>query len=429
MPGENLNSLATVIVVVWVAMLVAAVIYKYPFSRSHPPEQQAFIAALLITGFLLLKTEKTENFTTSGQKILPLSHVQADIDTGLTAWEPKVHAVLTMVNNKIIDPKGWRWDNHNTISTTIKVKSLTGVMDYDNLIGRPQLGYPSKSGGFGYTNWNQLQGTNAWFALNESTGGNGWFWWKLDQAWHHLPEEQKHKELWLKLMITGHGMTPSFPTGYSLTIPDWSFDRSVRYWVEFSKDPMDDMPHPTEQEPDHKLRDGPPLMLRNTHIKIPSSAWTMEERGIAVAEVPIHAEHGNIDWSYVTGDERNGKGWFSWEIDPTVSIQSPQLVVLRAHIRDRLQPPDHFPARYRIEIKDRHRDRFVRATLLVMNNPFQVYRETGPKWETQESRKRITPHCPETQEMPSSGLRCRCQVPVLLRGLCPKNKPGEHKCP
>lgn len=310
---------------------------------------------------------------------------------------------LQIDNNIMVNPVGWRWSSSNqTITTKVRFYVTEGEYDYENMVARPQLGFPSKSDGFGYSNWNNLQGTNAWFAWNEGTGGTGWFWWKPSTYWYSLKPEQKRKMLELVLFITNQGVLPDFPVGYSVTCPDYNFNRSVRVWVQFTSNPMQNMlltrsPHSDTKMGGEKM---PPLLIKDTQIVIPKSRWVLLDQDIATCSVPLQANQGEIDWMMIRGKEKNrGDGWFRWE--------AKQNGVIDITLNNQITPPK-FPARYIIEIKDTHRDRYVRATIILPNNPFVNYIEKLVR--TPESQL-----CPTTKQICITADRTRCHLPLLLR--------------
>jgi len=376
----------------YVTLFVAAIVYRYPVLNGSR-ESQAFAAALLFMGVMLLDNNQTERFD------------------DLQYSEP-----LEFDRNRVYNPTGWRWTNETTITTTVEFHVSKGECDYANLVARPGLGFPSKSDGFGYTTWNRLQGTNAWFAWNEGTGGSGWFWWKPTAYWYNLSDERKRKFLQLDLMITSEGETPSFPVGYSVTCPDYNFSRSVRLWVDFTYNPMWRMEkyNPFSQGPDRRVIEGPPLIITDPTIVIPPDKFVILNQFRAEVNVPIQAQQGGIDWTMLSGNEKNGHGWFSWKVNTDSHLQSRSQVVLHVTLNSQASPPRHFPAKYTVEIKDAHRDRYVRVVLVLLKNPFSVYIEPDSLKESKS--------CPDSCETRLSGTRCRCNLPLLLRPLCPPSR-------
>jgi hypothetical protein len=371
----------------YVTLFVAALAYRYPLFAGNR-EGQAFGIALLFLGAMLLEETEVRN--------------QEHFDS------PQVAQPLEIDNNIMVNPIGWRWTNETTITTQVRFTVNKGECDYENLVGRPGLGFPSKSDGFGYTTWNRMQGNNAWFAWNEGTGGTGWFWWKPTAYWHNLSSYEKAKMLELDLMITNVGVVPAFPVGYSITCPDANFSRSVRVWVQFTRNPMADMSHPFEQAPDKRIRHdrAPPLQVEHTTLTIPADKWTILNQETATLDIPIKARQGGIDWTMIKGADKHGRGWFSWSINANSHIQSRSKVVLSAKLHQQLEPPAHFPAHYLVEIKDAHRDRYVRVNIVLLNNPFVKY--IGKLETTPESKI-----CPEQTRL--STLRTSCQLPLLIR--------------
>lgn len=300
--------------------------------------------------------------------------------------------------NQFYNPTGWKWTNSNTIMSSLEIKASEGEIDFDNIIARPSLGYPTQSDGFGYSNWNRLQGTNAWFEWNQATGGTGWFWWKLSDEWQKLPEELKRKKLILDMMITSEGEIPPFPVGFSLTVPDFSFSRSVRVWVNFTKNPIASMGKPDISNI---------LIVENPNIIL--DEWTMVTDDYAVRDTRILAERGEFDQSMTRGEEKNKKEWFSWKLVPSKSSAE---VIIRCEIYNILPSPKTFPVKYILKVKDKHRDRYIRVTLTLTENPFKKNVEEVISDKV----------CPNISKITLSPIRCRCNLPFLLKSHCPTQR-------
>lgn len=362
----------------YIFLFVAVTSYRYRFSES-----EAFATSLLFLGFLLLYQTRFRNLEKFG---------------GLEYSEP-----LEFRRNRVYNPTGWRWTNETTIKTTVDFYADKGECDYANLMARPQLGFPSKSDGFGYTTWNDLQGTNAWFAWNEGTGGSGWFWWKPSDHWQSLPDKTKRKFLQLELMVTSEGETPSFPTGYSVTCPDYNFSRSVRLWVEFSYNPMLRIHKYNSKD---KIKDKePPLIISNPTVILPANKLVVLNQFIAEGSVIIKAQQGKIGKVFMSDQKDND--WFSWSVNKSNNSQ----IDLKITVNSQQKPPDHFPARYTIKIKDAERERYVKVVIVLVKNPFSI--SIAP-----DTKQKI---CPDSIRTRSEEMRCRCALPLLLRQLCPRS--------
>lgn len=332
---------------------------------------------------------------------------------------------LQIARSRIVDPIGWRWTNENTVMTTVQFTFDQGELDYDNLIGRPGLGFPSSSDGFGYSSWNKLQGTNAWFAWNEGTGGTGWFWWKPSGRWRRLPDEQKRKMLELDLMTTNQGVIPDFPVGYSITCPDLNFSRSLRIWVEFTSSPISNMsqaydPYNDATEPGSTTIIGnkpPPLQLEYTNMTIHPRQWTVLSPSTAEVRIPVQAKQGGIDWAMITGAQKKntpgGSSWLSWSVNMDNHAQSPSQVVLDVVASNAYEPPT-FPATYVVDLKDANRDRSARLKLIISKNPFDSAALDDQTLQRNDPDNIHSSACPPTLDSTS----CRCNLPLMIRRPC-----------
>jgi hypothetical protein len=315
---------------------------------------------------------------------------------------------LEFKTNKFYNPSNWKWTDKNTITTKLNIYTNQGEFDPNNLIGRPGLGFPSKSDGFGYTSWNRLQGTNAWFSWNEGTGGTGWFWWRPTTEWYKLPHEKRRKYLQLELLITKIGGEPTFPTGYSITFPDYNFSRSVRVWVEFTYNPFNFITTKYKKSKLIPLSYGPPLILEKNVITIPGGKWVILNNS-AELYIPVNIQQGYFDLTLTDGKERNSNNWFSWSL-PAI-VQTDNQIIFKAIINNESEPPSHFPARYHIKVKDRNNDRYVNLKIILLNNPFVKY--IG-HLETEN----ISEICPSFNKINLSEKRLTGNLPILIKQPC-----------
>ena len=245
-------------------------------------------------------------------------------------------------------------------------------MGSENIMGIPNLGYFTNSG-LEYSNWNKLQGTNGWAYLNQARHGHGWFWWQPSVAWQNLTTEEQRKEIELKIIIVNSDKRPEFPVAFGLVIPDFNYNRSVRFWLTFTHDPMIGMTHPYNQNPVAKHTVAPPLLLHRTYISIPKHLWRIVNN-IAEVDVPISVEQGGIDWTNITGSNkrtsknRDNNRWFSWDVTPE-TLNSPTSIIIQCKVNSNYLPP-LFPVSYFIKLKDRHMDRYIYVQLIILGNPF-----------------------------------------------------------
>lgn len=356
----------------YIGLFVGAMIYLYTPYPSMKETQAILIGLLVFVKFL--RTRET--------------------------FSSRVAEPLQIDHNVMVNPIGWQWVNDTTIKSTVRFLVTKGECDYENLIARPGFGFPSQSDGFGYSNWNRLQGTNAWFAWNEGTGGTGWFWWTQSPSWHKLPDAQKRKMLELDMFITSQGVTPQFPVGYSITCPDFNFNRSTRVWVQFTYNPMARIGPPNE-DLKSKIKELPPLMVKDPEIFVHKEGWELIDPTLATIKIPIFASQGEFDPSIVKGSNKNRENeWFSWK---TIQDKNRDHITLLGRLNNQAQPP-HLPKRYMVEVKDSQRDRYVRVTITILNNPF-VNSIEGVKDK----------RCPSKTETCMKMTRTSCLLPLLLR--------------
>jgi hypothetical protein len=301
---------------------------------------------------------------------------------------PRINLPLEINNNKILDPTNWKWLNKNTIQSQVTFATNQGEIDYKQLVARPQLGFPTNWGGLGY-NAQGIQSNHFWYAWNDATGGTGWFWWNLSNDWNNLSKKQKRKQLILDIFINNEGLTPIFPVEYSITCPDYSFSRSVHVFVEFTKNPMNNM-NPLKS----KLLP-PPILLKSPTIFIQKNQWDILNDNYAIAKPPLSLHQGEIDWEKIN---KKTNSWFSW------SVKNKTLI---GTINNSFTPPS-FPARYKLTLKDKHRERYLKVTIVLLGNPFV------------KNKKKLIKLCP--QEIPHSGLRCCSPLPQAFKSLCQHHK-------
>ena len=276
---------------------------------------------------------------------------------------------LELNTQHIVDPTGWRWDSDNTITTTIKIKAITGQLEFQSIMEIPSLGYHQDSG-LQYSSWNKIQGTNGWDYMNEARHGHGWFWWQPTVDWQNKTDLEKSKELELKLVLNNTDKKPEFPVSFGLKIHDFNYNNVLRFWLTFTRDPFLEMPHLRNQKAVSTHTLAPPLMLKSTNIRILPSDWKMKDN-IATVKVPLIAQQGGIDWTRIVGNEKGPSNkWFSWNINHKSHLHGPITINIFCKINNNYDPPKHFPAFYNIIIKDKHMQRHIIVQLEITENPY-----------------------------------------------------------
>jgi len=314
---------------------------------------QILIIVFVVLMFLILKPQYIETFYTSAR--IPVATADP----------------LVLDPPYIYDPTGWRWDSNNTISTVIKIKAKTGQMDTRDIMAIPTLGYHQNSG-LEYSSWNKVQGTNGWAYLNEARHGHGWFWWQPTVKWQNQTDEQKRKELEIKLIINNSVKEkdlPEFPVSFALKIQDFNYSGVYRFWLTLTHDPVLGMSHPYEQKAIAKHTIAPPLILKNTNLVIRPNLWRINGN-IATVTVPLSSQQGGIDWTNIKGKNKGSSEWFSWDINHDKDVHGPTSVSLHCKINNNYKPPLKFPVSYLIKVKDKHMERYIIIQLKLLGNPF-----------------------------------------------------------
>jgi hypothetical protein len=325
----------------------------------------------------------------------------------------------------IVDPAGWRWLTHDIAQTRIVFKAKQGYMDWDHVIAQPGLGYPGLSRGFGFYTWNQVSGTNRWHVWNQSSGDKTWFHWQKSQDSYFWPQDRKEKEVALMIEIDNAIKLPQFPTSFTVSIPDLYSGRRVYGRVIFTHDPLRDIPPADQQVNDpsypRDVTETSQLHLTQYEFNLNKSSWTITDQ-VAHTQIFLQAGQGSIDWRNIQGMQKNGQGWFSWEVNPDQDFMSPKRVAIRLWIRG-FEPAPALPATYWISVKDLNRDRWVRVRLVVSNNPFahSIESQYAPK----------LPVCNTIQDFPPylAKLCMGCRLAATGGNqpgrLPPRNLPGQ----
>jgi hypothetical protein len=318
-----------------------------------------FVIVLAVVVILvMLKMRMTENFFI------------ATVNQVATADPLKLN-----ITQPIVDPTGWRWDSDHTITTVIKIKAITGQLNFRDIMAIPSLGYHSNSG-LEYSSWNKVQGTNGWSYLNEARHGHGWFWWQPTVRWQNLTDLQKSKELEIKLIVNNSDKIPEFPVSFGLKIQDFNYGHVLRVWLTFTHDPMVGMVGNQKAVATHTI--APPLILKNTNLHIAPKLWRIH-KNIATVVVPLSVQQGGIDWTNIQGTNKGAPTrWFSWDINHNTHAHGPTSIILQCKINNHYKAPLQFPVLYKIKIKDKHMERYIIVQLKLLGNPF-TYEYVKPK--------------------------------------------------
>lgn len=270
----------------------------------------------------------------------------------------------------LYDPSDWKQesiDGVNVFTTVFKIKALRGQIDFD-VMATPSFGVQTNSG-LEYSNINKLQGTNGWDYLNEARHGSNWFWWRPTVEWQNLPELQKRTFLEIQIIITNIDKPPEFPVSYVLKIQDFNYNKSFRFWLTFTCNPILDVGN-SSLVSTHTIAS--PLILKQTNINIFHNIWTVNNN-IAIVNIPITIQQGSINIIGnnldIDGKEKNINNinkWFSW------NILNENSIIIQCKINNNFifDIPSSFPTYYLIKFKDMNMNRYVYVKLNIISNPF-----------------------------------------------------------
>lgn len=259
-------------------------------------------------------------------------------------YEP-FEQVLTLEKTKIYDIKNWKNIGNNTYVNYITIKAKTGKIGYKNLMSTPQFGFPSLSGGNGYSNINKLQGTDGWKYDYEARHGNKWFWW--------IVESKNEKEIKIKVIITANSTAPEFPVSYNVKLPDYYHKILTRFWIVFTHNPF--------VKP-IKNSISLPLILDRKNITIEKDMWIKTIRK-SVVNIPINAIQGMIDTYNIVGDKFK---WISWILSNYESQSQKRIVVqLQLNVSNELDDVK-FPFNYNLKIKDGNYNNYINYVIRII---------------------------------------------------------------
>ena len=252
--------------------------------------------------------------------------------------------VLTLEKTKVYDIKNWKRLPNNTLINYVSIKAKTGKIDSENLMSIPQFGFPSLSGGNGYSNINKLQGTDGWQYDYEARHGNKWFWWQI--------ENKNEKEIKIKIILTGNSSAPEFPVSYSVRVPDKYNKILTRFWIIFTHNPFTTFV---------KNSISLPLILDRKNITIEKDMW-IKLRNKNTVDIPINAIQGVIDTYNITDTQTD---WFSWKLS-NFEQQGPKRIIISAELNNNINPPNNFPVSYAIKVKDKNYDNYVNYIITII---------------------------------------------------------------
>jgi hypothetical protein len=272
----------------------------------------------------------------------------------------------------LYDPTGWKWeliDGVKVLTNVFKINALRGQIDYIDVMATPSFGFQTNSG-LEYSNINKLQGTDGWYYLNEARHGKNWFWWRPTIEWQNLPELQKRTNLEIQIIITNVDKPPEFPVSYVLKIQDFNYNRTVRFWLTLTYNPVLGMSNNSNLVSTHTI--APPLMLKQTQISLFNKVWKVNNN-IAIVNIPITIQQGsvgligdNLDIKGLDIEKKNINKWFSW------NILNENSIIIQCKINNNFtyDIPSSFPIYSLIKIKDMNMDRYVYIKLKIISNPF-----------------------------------------------------------
>jgi len=254
--------------------------------------------------------------------------------------------VLTLEKTRVYNLKNWEKLPNNILTNEVTIKAKTGKIDPNTLMSIPQFGFPSLSGGNGYSNINRLQGTNGWDYYDEGRDGNKWFFWYI--------LSKSAYEIKIKIILMGNSSPPVFPISYSVRVPDYYHKILTRFWITFTHNPFISQNINSISQP---------LLLDKKSITIKTNEW-IKLRHKNTMQFPITASQGLIDYNNVTGPQKQTPTWFSWKLSE-YNVQNENRIVISCKINNNYQPPT-LPVRYTLKIKDKNFNTYINYIIIIV---------------------------------------------------------------
>lgn len=256
--------------------------------------------------------------------------------------------VLTLENTHVYDITNWKRLPNNILTSEITIKAKSGKIGYNNLMAMPDFGFPSLSGGNGYSNINKLQGTDGWQYQYEARHGNKWFWWYI--------VNKNEKEIKIKIILTGNSSSPVFPVSYNVKLPDYNHGILTRFWITFTHNPF------VTKINNNNNSISQPLILDRKTITLNDEMW-IKIKDKSTIDIPVNAIQGMIDYDSILDTNKETPTWFSWKLN-NYNVQNANRIVISCKI-DNNMSPDKLPVNYIVKIKDKNYNNHINYIITI----------------------------------------------------------------